>query len=317
MVDRLVEAGQEKVVVVDNLVTGHRAAVHPDAVFYEGDLADQDFMRKVFKENPDVDAVIHFAAYSLVAEFMEKPLKYFDNNTSGMVKLLEVMNECGVKYIVFSSTAATYGIPEEIPILETTPQNLINPYGESKLMMETILKWSDQAYGIKYVPLRYFNVAGAKPDGSIGEDHGPETHLLPIILQVAQGVREKIIIFGDDYNTPDGTNVRDYVHPFDLADAHLLAVEYLRKGNESTAFNLGSSTGFSNLQILEAARKVTGKEIPAEKAGRRPGDPDTLIASSEKARTVLGWKPQFDNIEKIIEIHAGLRMQTEKGERNE
>ena len=301
MVDRLVEAGQEKVVVVDNLVTGHRAAVHADAVFYEGDLADQDFMRKVFKENPDIDAVIHFAAYSLVAESMEKPLKYFDNNTSGMVKLLEVMNECGVKYIVFSSTAATYGIPEEIPILETTPQNPINPYGESKLMMETIMKWSDQAYGIKYVPLRYFNVAGAKPDGSIGEDHGPETHLLPIILQVAQGVREKIMIFGDDYNTPDGTNVRDYVHPFDLADAHLLAVEYLRKGNESTAFNLGSSTGFSNLQILEAARKVTGKEIPAEKADRRPGDPDTLIASSEKARTVLGWKPQFDNIEKIIE----------------
>lgn len=301
MVDRLVEAGQEKVVVVDNLVTGHRAAVNPDAVFYEGDLADQDFMRKVFKENPDVDAVIHFAAYSLVAESMEKPLKYFDNNTSGMVKLLEVMNECGVKYIVFSSTAATYGIPEEIPILETTQQNPINPYGESKLMMETIMKWSDQAYGIKYVPLRYFNVAGAKPDGSIGEDHGPETHLLPIILQVAQGVREKIMIFGDDYNTPDGTNVRDYVHPFDLADAHLLAVEYLRKGNESTAFNLGSSTGFSNLQILEVARKVTGKEIPAEKAGRRPGDPDTLIASSEKARTVLGWKPQFDNIEKIIE----------------
>ncbi|MFR2308216.1 MAG: UDP-glucose 4-epimerase GalE, partial [Streptococcus salivarius] len=219
---------------------------------------------------------------------------------AGMVKLLEVMNECGVKYIVFSSTAATYGIPEEIPILETTPQNPINPYGESKLMMETIMKWSDKAYGIKYVPLRYFNVAGAKPDGSIGEDHGPETHLLPIILQVAQGVREKIMIFGDDYNTPDGTNVRDYVHPFDLADAHLLAVEYLRKGNESTAFNLGSSTGFSNLQILEAARKVTGKEIPAEKADRRPGDPDTLIASSEKARTVLGWKPQFDNIEKII-----------------
>lgn len=309
MVDRLVEAGQEKVVVVDNLVTGHRAAVHPDAAFYEGDLADQDFMRKVFKENPDVDAVIHFAAYSLVAESMEKPLKYFDNNTAGMVKLLEVMNECGVKYIVFSSTAATYGIPEEIPILETTPQKPINPYGESKLMMETIMKWSDQAYGIKYVPLRYFNVAGAKPDGSIGEDHGPETHLLPIILQVAQGVREKIMIFGDDYNTPDGTNVRDYVHPFDLADA----LEYLRKGNESTAFNLGSSTGFSNLQILEAARKVTGKEIPAEKADRRPGDPDTLIASSEKARTVLGWKPQFDNIEKIIQSACAWHSSHPKG----
>lgn len=300
MVDRLIEKGEEKVVVVDNLVTGHRAAVHPDATFYEGDLADQDFMRKVFTENPDVDAVIHFAAYSLVAESMEKPLKYFDNNTAGMVKLLEVMNEFDVKYIVFSSTAATYGIPDEIPIKETTPQRPINPYGESKLMMETIMKWSDQAYGIKFVPLRYFNVAGAKPDGSIGEDHGPETHLLPIILQVAQGVREKIMIFGDDYNTPDGTNVRDYVHPFDLADAHLLAVNYLRAGNESAAFNLGSSTGFSNLQILEAARKVTGKEIPAELADRRPGDPDTLVASSEKAREVLGWKPEFDDIEKII-----------------
>ena len=300
MVDRLIEKGEEKVVVVDSLVTGHHAAVHPDATFYQGDLADQDFMRKVFTENPDIDAVIHFAAYSLVAESMEKPLKYFDNNTAGMVKLLEVMNEFGVKYIVFSSTAATYGIPDEIPIKETTPPRPINPYGESKLMMETIMKWSDQAYGIKFVPLRYFNVAGAKPDGSIGEDHGPETHLLPIILQVAQGVREKIMIFGNDYNTPDGTNIRDYVHPFDLADAHLLAVKYLREGNPSMAFNLGSSTGFSNLQILEAARKVTGKEIPAELADRRPGDPDTLIASSDKAREVLGWKPQFDDIEKII-----------------
>lgn len=301
MVDRLVSLGQERVVVVDNLVTGHRAAVHPDAVFYEGDLADQDFMRQVFKENPDIDAVIHFAAYSLVAESMVEPLKYFDNNTAGMIRLLEVMREVGVKSIVFSSTAATYGIPEEIPIRETTPQNPINPYGESKLMMETIMKWADQAYGIKFVPLRYFNVAGAKPDGSLGEDHGPETHLLPIILQVAQGVRDKIMIFGDDYQTPDGTNVRDYVHPFDLADAHLLAVEYLRAGNESRAFNLGSATGFSNLEILEAARKVTGKEIPAEIADRRPGDPDTLIASSELAREILGWKPKFDNIEKIIE----------------
>lgn len=301
MVDRLISEGKEEVVVVDNLVTGHRAAVHPDAKFYEGDLSDKDFMRQVFKENPEVDAVIHFAAYSLVAESMVEPLKYFDNNTAGMVNLLEVMRECHVKHIVFSSTAATYGIPDQIPILETTPQRPINPYGESKLMMETIMKWSDQAYGITFVALRYFNVAGAKPDGSIGEDHGPETHLLPIILQVAQGEREKIMIFGDDYNTPDGTNVRDYVHPFDLADAHTLAVDYLRKGGASTAFNLGSSTGFSNLQILEAARKVTGKAIPAELANRRPGDPDTLIASSEKARKILGWKPQFDDIEKIIE----------------
>ena len=301
MVDYLVQKGQEEVVVVDSLVTGHRAAVHPSAKFYQGDLADQDFMRRVFRETPDLNAVIHFAAFSLVAESMEKPLKYFDNNTSGMIKLLEVMNEFDIKHIVFSSTAATYGIPQEIPIKETTPQNPINPYGESKLMMEIIMKWSDQAYGIKFVPLRYFNVAGAKPDGSIGEDHGPETHLLPIILQVAQGVREKIMIFGDDYNTPDGTNVRDYVHPFDLASAHLLALDYLRQGNPSTAFNLGSATGFSNLQILEAARKVTGEEILAEKADRRPGDPDTLVADSTKAREVLGWAPEFDNIEKIIQ----------------
>lgn len=301
MVDRLVETTDETVVVVDNLVTGHRAAVHPKAKFYEGDLADQGFMRQVFKENPDVDAVIHFAAYSLVAESMADPLKYFDNNTVGMVKLLEVMNEVGVKKIVFSSTAATYGIPEELPIKETTPQKPINPYGESKLMMETIMKWADQAYGIKFVPLRYFNVAGDKPDGSIGEDHRPETHLLPIVLQVALGQRKKISIFGSDYDTKDGTNVRDYVHPFDLADAHLLAVKYLREGNESTAFNLGSSTGFSNLEIVEAARRVTGKEIPLEMAERRPGDPDSLIAESSKARQVLGWKPQFDNIEKIIE----------------
>ncbi|WP_438468172.1 UDP-glucose 4-epimerase GalE [Streptococcus pluranimalium] len=301
MVDRLVETTDETVVVVDNLVTGHRSAVHSDAKFYEGDLADKDFMRQVFQEHPEVDAVIHFAAFSLVAESMTDPLKYFDNNTVGMVKLLEVMNECGVKNIVFSSTAATYGIPEELPIKETTPQRPINPYGESKLMMETIMKWADQAYGIKFVPLRYFNVAGDKPDGSIGEDHRPETHLLPIVLQVALGQREKISIFGSDYDTKDGTNVRDYVHPFDLADAHLLAVKYLREGNESTAFNLGSSTGFSNLEIVEAARRVTGKEIPLEMADRRPGDPDSLIAESSKARQVLGWKPQFDNIEKIIE----------------
>lgn len=299
-VDRLVDQGQD-VVVVDSLVTGHRAAVNDQAKFYEGDLADQAFMRKVFTENPEIDAVIHFAAYSLVAESMKKPLKYFDNNTAGMIKLLEVMNEFDIKNIVFSSTAATYGIPEKMPIMESDPQNPINPYGESKLMMEKIMRWADEAYGTKFVALRYFNVAGAKPDGSIGEDHGPETHLIPIVLQVAQGKRDKLQIFGDDYNTPDGTNVRDYVHPFDLADAHILAVDYLRNGNASNAFNLGSSTGFSNLEIVEAARKVTGKEIPAEIAPRRGGDPDSLIASSDKAREVLGWKPQFDNIERIIE----------------
>ena len=299
-VDRLIEKG-EKTIVVDSLVTGHRQAVNKDAKFYQGDIADKDFMRQVFKENSDIDAVIHFAAYSLVAESIKKPLKYFDNNTAGMVKLLEVMNEFSIDKIVFSSTGATYGIPEEVPIKETTPQNPINPYGESKLMMEKIMRWADKAYGIKFVPLRYFNVAGAKPDGSIGEDHMPETHLLPIVLQVAMGKRDKLQIFGDDYNTPDGTNIRDYVHPLDLADAHILAVDYLKAGNPSTAFNLGSSTGFSNREILEAARKVTNKEIPAEIAPRRGGDPDVLVASSTKAREVLGWKPQFDDISKIIE----------------
>lgn len=300
MVDWLIENGSEEVVVVDNLVTGHRQAVHPKASFYQGDLADQDFMRQVFHENQSIDAVIHFAAFSLVGESMTDPLKYFDNNTVGMVKLLEVMNEVGVKNIVFSSTAATYGIPEELPIKETSPQAPINPYGESKLMMEKIMDWCDQAYGIKFVALRYFNVAGDKPDGSIGEDHQPETHLIPIVLQVANGQREKMMIFGDDYETADGTNIRDYVHPFDLAQAHLLAVNYLRQGNDSSAFNLGSSTGFSNLQIIEVARKVTGKAIPCEIGPRRQGDPDVLIADSTKARDILGWKPEFDNIEKII-----------------
>lgn len=258
-------------------------------------------MRQVFSENQSIDAVIHFAAYSQVGESMEDPLKYFDNNTVGMVKLLEVMKDYQVKKIVFSSTATTYGIPKEIPIKETSPQTPINPYGESKLMMEKIMAWCDQAYGIKFVALRYFNVAGDKPDGSIGEDHQPETHLIPIVLQVANGQRDKIMVFGDDYSTPDGTNIRDYVHPFDLAQAHSLAVQYLRAGNASTAFNLGSSTGFSNLEILEVARKVTGKSIPAEIGPRRAGDPDSLVADSSRAREVLGWKPEFDDIEKIIQ----------------
>lgn len=300
MVDWLLDYGEEPV-VVDNLVTGHRAAVNPKAKFYEGDVADKDFMRRVFKENPDVDAVIHFAAYSLVGESMGKPLKYFDNNVTGLIKLLEVMKEVGVKRLVFSSSAATYGIPDHMPIKETDPQNPINPYGESKLIMEKIMKWADEAYGIKYVALRYFNVAGAKPDGSIGEDHNPETHLMPIILQVAEGKRDKLQVYGDDYDTPDGTNIRDYVHPFDLAAAHMLAVKYLREGHDSDAFNLGSATGFSNLEMLKAAREVTGKEIPAEIAGRRGGDPDSLVAASDKARKILGWRPEYDDVHKIIE----------------
>lgn len=297
-VDRLVEKGYD-VAVVDNLVTGHRAAVNAKARFYEGDVRDQAFLDGVF-DKEDIEGVIHFAAFSVVPESMKKPLKYFDNNTAGMVSLLEVMNKHNVKKIVFSSTAATYGEPKKIPIKETDPQVPTNPYGESKLMMEKIMRWSDEAYGIKFVALRYFNVAGAKEDGSIGEDHHPETHLVPIILEVAAGERDQLAIFGDDYPTKDGTNVRDYVHVVDLADAHILALEYLKAGHDSDAFNLGSSTGFSNKEMLEAARKVTGKEIPAKMAPRRAGDPSTLIAASDKARKTLNWQPRFDNVEDII-----------------
>lgn len=298
MVKDLIEHGQE-VVVADNLSTGHRDAINPKAKFYEGDIRDRKFLDKIF-DNEDIEAVVHFAAFSIVPESMSKPLKYFDNNTGGMITLLEAMRDHNIKYIVFSSTAATYGVPEHMPIKETDPQNPINPYGLSKLMMEKMMHWADKAYGIKFVALRYFNVAGAAPDGTIGEDHGPETHLVPIILQVAQGKRKELSIFGDDYNTPDGTNVRDYVHVMDLADAHILAIKYLEAGNESNAFNLGSSTGFSNKQILEAAREVTGEPIPAKIAPRRPGDPDSLVAASDKARNVLGWDPKYDDVHDII-----------------
>ncbi|MBU3829511.1 MAG: UDP-glucose 4-epimerase GalE [Candidatus Limosilactobacillus merdavium] len=298
MVKDLVEHGQD-VVVADNLSTGHRDAINPKAKFYEGDIRDRKFLDKIF-DNEDIEAVVHFAAFSIVPESMSKPLKYFDNNTGGMITLLEAMRDHNIKYIVFSSTAATYGVPEHMPIKETDPQNPINPYGLSKLMMEKMMHWADKAYGIKFVALRYFNVAGAAPDGTIGEDHGPETHLVPIILQVAQGKRKELSIFGDDYNTPDGTNVRDYVHVMDLADAHILAIKYLEAGNESNAFNLGSSTGFSNKQMLEAAREVTGKPIPAKIAPRRPGDPDSLVAASDKARNVLGWDPKYDDVHDII-----------------
>ncbi|WP_268912786.1 UDP-glucose 4-epimerase GalE [Lentilactobacillus sp. SPB1-3] len=297
-VDRLIMNGYD-VVVVDNLVTGHVAAINEKAKFYQGDVRDKEFLNDVFSKE-DIEGVIHFAAFSIVPESMEKPLKYFDNNTGGMITLLEVMHEHNVKFIVFSSTAATYGEPKQIPIKETDLQVPTNPYGESKLAMEKIMHWSDVAYGIKFIALRYFNVAGAKADGSIGEDHNPETHLVPIILQVAAGERDKLTIFGDDYDTKDGTNVRDYVHVVDLADAHILALEYLKDGNDSQAFNLGSSTGFSNKEMLEAAREVTGKEIPAEMGPRRAGDPSTLIASSDKARSILGWDPKFDDVREII-----------------
>lgn len=298
-VNQLIQRGED-VVVIDNLLTGHRAAVHQDARFYEGDVRDKAFVTEVFKKET-IDGVIHFAASSLVGESVEKPLKYFNNNVYGMQILLEVMQEHEVKHIVFSSTAATYGEPEVSPISETTPTNPKNPYGESKLMMEKMMNWCDNAYGMKFVALRYFNVAGAKADASIGEDHTPETHLVPIILQVALGQRNALSIFGDDYNTPDGTCIRDYVHVEDLIAAHLLALDYLKAGNESNVFNLGSNNGYSVKEMLEAAREVTQKEIPAIIAPRRAGDPSTLVASSAKAKEVLGWEPQYTDVKKIIE----------------
>ena len=297
-VDQLINKGYE-VIVVDNLLTGRKAAVHPDARFYEGDIRDKTFLKSVF-EKETIEGVLHFAASSLVGESVEKPLKYFNNNVYGMQVLLEVMHEFDVKNIVFSSTAATYGEPKEFPITESTPTNPKNPYGESKLMMEKMMKWCDNAYGMRYVALRYFNVAGAKSDASIGEDHTPETHLVPIILQVALGQREALAIYGDDYDTPDGTCVRDYVQVEDLIAAHILALEYLKAGNESNFFNLGSNQGYSVQEMLEAAREVTGKEIPAKIAPRRAGDPSRLVASSAKAQAILGWQPKFTDVKEII-----------------
>ncbi|MBC1936877.1 UDP-glucose 4-epimerase GalE [Listeria grandensis] len=298
-VDQLVEKGY-KVVVVDNLRTGHAESLHKDAVFYKGDIRDKAFMQDVFQKET-IEGVIHFAASSLVGESVEMPLEYFNNNVYGTQVTLEVMEEFGVKNIVFSSSAATYGEPKVIPITEDAPTNPESPYGETKLMMEKILKWCDKAYDTRFVALRYFNVAGAKFDGTIGEDHKPESHLVPIILQTALGQRSELSIFGDDYQTEDGTCVRDYVHVVDLIDAHILALEYLRDGGASNIFNLGSSQGFSVKEMLEVARKVTGKEIPAKIVPRRAGDPSTLVASSDKAQEVLKWKPRFTDVNRIIE----------------
>ena len=295
----LIAAG-EKVVIVDNLETGHREAVHPDAVFYQGDLRDRAFVDQVLDAESDIDAVIHFAANSLVGESMTNPLKYYDNNLCGTKVLLESMVAHGIDKIVFSSTAATYGEPERVPILETDRTEPTNPYGETKLSMEKMFHWTGLAHGLRFVSLRYFNACGAQEDGQIGEDHAPETHLIPLILQVPNGQRETISIFGDNYDTKDGTCVRDYIHVTDLAQAHILAVNYLMKGGKSDIFNLGNGVGFTVKEVIEAARRVTGHPIPAVVAQRRAGDPAKLIASSEKAREILGWNPEHAELEEII-----------------
>lgn len=297
-VAELLEKGEE-VVVVDNLQKGHRDAVMEGAKLYVGDLRDEAFMDTVFTENR-IEGVIDFAADSLVGESCTEPLKYFENNVYGTMCLLKSMKKHDVKKIVFSSTAATYGEPERIPIMESDKTEPKNPYGETKLAVEKMLKWFDEAYGIKYVVLRYFNACGAHKSGTIGEDHSPESHLIPLILQVPLGKREKIFIFGEDYPTEDGSCVRDYIHVTDLADAHILAIDKLRKDSTSATYNLGNGKGFSVKEVIDIARKVTGHPIPAEVADRRAGDPAVLIASSDRIKEALGWNPRFDSLETII-----------------
>ena len=296
----LINAGNE-VVIIDNLETGHMKAVHPQAKFYKGDLRDRAFVDSVLDTEKNIDAVIHFAANSLVGESMVNPLKYYDNNLCGTKVMLESLVAHGIDKVVFSSTAATYGEPQSIPIVETDPTRPTNCYGETKLSMERMFYWTGVAHNLRFVSLRYFNACGAHISGQIGEDHNPETHLIPLILQAASGKRDHISIFGTDYDTVDGTCVRDYIHVTDLAQAHILAVRYLMDGNKSDIFNLGNGVGFTVRQVIDEARKVTGADIKVVEEGRRAGDPATLIASSDKAKSVLGWKPEYADLSKIIE----------------
>ena len=289
MVALLVKRGYE-VVVADNLRTGHWQAVKGARKMYVGDLRDGAFLHQIFTENK-IDGVINFAAFSLVGESVTNPLKYYGNNVEGAVSLLSAMQAHGVDRIVFSSTAAAYGEPEKQPIEEGDRTEPTNPYGATKLAIENMLKWCDCAYKIRYVALRYFNAAGSDTEAGIGEDHNPESHLIPLVMKTALGQRDHIGIFGEDYPTPDGTCVRDYIHVKDLAEAHLLALEYLERGGNSDVFNLGNGAGYSVREIIETARRITGKEIKAVVEPRRGGDPSVLIASNKKAAEVLGWKP--------------------------
>ncbi|UWG98175.1 UDP-glucose 4-epimerase GalE [Dehalobacter sp. DCM] len=288
----------EDVIVLDNLQKGHRQAIN-NVVFYHGDIRDPQVTDRIFSENR-IDAVVHFAADSLVGESVADPLKYYDNNVITAQRLLTQMNKHHVKKIVFSSTAAVYGEPVNIPIKETDRTLPTNPYGETKLAIEKMLHYCDRAYGIKYIALRYFNAAGAHPYGTIGEDHHPESHLIPIILQAALGQRGEIAIYGNDYPTPDGTCIRDYIHVMDLAQAHRLALQRLKNTEESDVYNLGNGKGFSVFEVVKKARAITGHAIPASIVARRPGDPAVLVASSEKARTLLGWTPHYHELDEII-----------------
>jgi len=291
------------VIVLDNLVYGHQDIT--DALKVEliiGDTNDRSLLDNLFATR-NIAAVIHFAAYAYVGESVSDPAKYYRNNVVGTLTLLEAMVAANVKKFVFSSTCATYGVPIAVPIAEDHPQAPINPYGATKLMVERILADFDEAHEFKSVCFRYFNAAGADPHGLLGEDHDPETHLIPLILQTALGIRDSIAIFGTDYPTPDGTCIRDYIHVTDLATAHVLGLEYLLQGNNSNIFNLGNGGGFSVKEVIEAAREVTGKEIAVVERDRRPGDPPALVGSSEKAQKILGWRSQYADIHKIL-THA-------------
>jgi UDP-glucose 4-epimerase len=296
--EMLVDRGYE-VVVFDNLAAGHRAAVHPKATFVHGDLLDLEQLTNVFGTYT-FEGVMHFASHIMVGESMQNPWKYLRDNVSGMTNLLEAATTAGVKRFILSSTANLFDKPQRIPINEDEPLIPGSVYGETKFIAERELKWTDQLYGLKYCALRYFNASGAHPNGHIGEDHHPETHLIPIILQVALGQREFLQIYGNDYKTPDGTCIRDYIHVLDLGDAHIRALEALGSG-ESRVYNLGSGTGYSVMEVIETARAVTGHPIPVKIGARRSGDVDVLVADSTRIKNDLGWKPEYDNLRAIIE----------------
>jgi UDP-glucose 4-epimerase len=296
VVEDLRAKGME-VVVIDNLSRGHRAAVDGSIPFYQGDIGDENLVRRILEEN-NIEACMHFSAFAYVGESVEKPQMYYENNTHQTINLLNYLIEGGVKKFVFSSTCATYGEPQRVPIDETHPQYPTNPYGWSKFFVERVLRDYDSAYNLKFVALRYFNACGAT--ATRGEYHEPETHLIPLILEAALGKRPAISVFGNDYPTQDGTAIRDYIHVADLSQAHLLALNHLQNGGNSEFINLGNGQGFSVLEVIEAARKVTGRPIEVEIAPRRAGDPSRLVADASKARNLLGWNPQFADLETII-----------------
>jgi len=293
----LLRARGEQVVVLDNLSRGHREAVAPDIPFYEGNVGDTDLVFNIVQKH-DIEACIHFAAFAYVGESVSNPLLYYENNVEQGIRLLGALVHTGVRRLVFSSTCATYGEPQQIPIAENHWQLPTNPYGWSKLFLERIMADYDRAYQLKFVALRYFNAAGASQQ--LGEHHDPETHLIPLVLKAAQGDIDHVAIFGNDYQTNDGTCVRDYIHVIDLAEAHALALQYLRTGNDSLAVNLGNGRGYSVLEVVQAAREITDREIKIELRGRRPGDPSHLVADASRARSVLGWQPLYPELGSII-----------------